>query len=38
MEYSRGHIEITNLDGLEEVAFECYAAVSFQYRRLLNEH
>jgi CRP-like cAMP-binding protein len=38
IKYNRGHIDITNLQGLKEVACECYAAVNLQYRRLLNEH
>ncbi len=34
--YSRGHIQITNLDGLRQTACECYAAVKAQYDRLLG--
>jgi CRP-like cAMP-binding protein len=34
--YSRGHIEITNLDGLGKTACECYAAVKSHYDRLLR--
>jgi CRP-like cAMP-binding protein len=34
--YSRGHIEITNVDGLRKTACECYAAVKAQYDRLLR--
>jgi CRP-like cAMP-binding protein len=34
--YSRGHIEITNLDGLIRTSCECYAAVKAQYDRLLR--
>lgn len=34
--YSRGHIEITNLDGLSKTACECYATVKKQYQRLLR--
>jgi CRP-like cAMP-binding protein len=34
--YSRGHIEITNLDGLRKTACECYATVKGQYERLLQ--
>ncbi|PAY09220.1 MULTISPECIES: Crp/Fnr family transcriptional regulator [Bradyrhizobium] len=34
--YSRGHIEITNADGLIRTACECYAAVKAQYARLLS--
>ena len=37
IKYSRGHIQIRNLEGLSEVACECYVAVKTQYRRLLNE-
>jgi CRP-like cAMP-binding protein len=32
--YSRGHVEILDLDGLTGVACECYAAVKAQYERL----
>lgn len=34
--YSRGHIEITNLDGLIKTSCECYATVKSQYTRLLH--
>ncbi len=34
--YSRGHIEISNLDGLSRTACECYAMVKAQYDRLLD--
>jgi CRP-like cAMP-binding protein len=34
--YSRGHIEITNLDGLSKTACECYATVKAHYTRLLR--
>ncbi|QOZ22602.1 Crp/Fnr family transcriptional regulator [Bradyrhizobium sp. CCBAU 51753] len=34
--YSRGHIEITNVDGLIRTACECYATVKSQYARLLH--
>jgi CRP-like cAMP-binding protein len=34
--YSRGHIEITDLDGLGKTACECYATVKNQYDRLLR--
>jgi len=34
--YSRGHIEITNLDGLMKTSCECYATVKAQYTRLLH--
>ena len=36
--YSRGHIRITNLDGLSKTACECYATVKAQYDRLLHPH
>jgi CRP-like cAMP-binding protein len=35
--YSRGHIEITNLDGLIKTSCECYATVKAQYNRLLQQ-
>ena len=35
--YSRGHIEITNLDGLGKTSCECYATVKAQYNRLLRQ-
>ena len=34
--YSRGHIEITNLEGLTRTACECYGSVKAQYERLLR--
>ena len=34
--YSRGHIEITNLEGLRETSCECYQAVKAQHDRLLK--
>jgi CRP-like cAMP-binding protein len=34
--YSRGHIEITDLDGLRKTSCECYATVKAQYERLLR--
>ncbi|MHC2330914.1 Crp/Fnr family transcriptional regulator [Bradyrhizobium sp. USDA 4454] len=34
--YSRGHIEITNADGLSRTACECYATVKAQYAVLLS--
>jgi CRP-like cAMP-binding protein len=34
--YSRGHIQIINLDGLRQTACECYATVKAQYDRLLG--
>jgi CRP-like cAMP-binding protein len=36
--YSRGHIQITNLDGLRRTACECYATVKGHYERLLRPH
>jgi CRP-like cAMP-binding protein len=32
--YSRGHVEILDLDGLTGIACECYVAVKAQYERL----
>jgi CRP-like cAMP-binding protein len=34
--YSRGHIEILNIDGLSKTSCECYATVKAQYDRLLR--
>ena len=34
--YSRGHIEITDLDGLSKTSCECYATVKAQYERLIH--
>jgi CRP-like cAMP-binding protein len=34
--YSRGHIEIINLEGLSKTSCECYATVKAQYNRLLR--
>ena len=34
--YSRGHIEITDIEGLRKTACECYASVKTQYERLLR--
>ncbi len=34
--YSRGHIEISNLDGLIKTSCECYGMVKAQYNRLLR--
>jgi len=34
--YSRGHIEIKDLEGLRETSCECYEAVKTQYDRLLS--
>ena len=36
IQYSCGHIEITNLDGLSKTSCECYATVKAQYDRLLR--
>jgi hypothetical protein len=38
IQYSRGHIEITNLEGLSKTSCECYATVKAQYDRLLRPH
>jgi CRP-like cAMP-binding protein len=37
IKYCRGHIQIANLEGLNDVACECYSAVKTQHHRLLNE-
>jgi hypothetical protein len=34
--YSRGYIEITDIDGLRKISCECYQAVQAQCDRLLN--
>ena len=34
--YSRGHITITNIEGLSNTSCECYATVKAQYDRLLR--
>jgi CRP-like cAMP-binding protein len=34
--YSRGHIEITNAEGLRDTSCECYDAVKAHHRRLLT--
>jgi CRP-like cAMP-binding protein len=34
--YSRGHIEITNVEGLIKTSCECYATVKSQYTRLTH--
>jgi CRP-like cAMP-binding protein len=34
--YSRGHIEILNIEGLGKTSCECYATVKMQYDRLLR--
>ena len=36
--YSRGHIEITDFDGLSKTSCECYATVKAQYERLIRPH
>jgi hypothetical protein len=36
IQYSRGHIEITDFDGLSKTACECYASVKTQYERLVR--
>jgi len=36
--YSRGHIEITDLDGLGKTSCECYTEVKAQYERLIHPH
>ena len=37
IKYSRGHIEITNIDALKDASCECYQAVNAQYKRLLYQ-
>jgi CRP-like cAMP-binding protein len=37
IKYSRGHIKITNINGLKAISCECYIAVNVQHGRLLNE-
>jgi CRP-like cAMP-binding protein len=37
IKYSRGNIEITNLDALKEASCECYQAVNTQYNKLLHD-
>jgi Mn-dependent DtxR family transcriptional regulator len=37
IKYSRGNIEITNLEALRVASCECYQAVSTQCKRLLYE-
>lgn len=34
LRYARGHIEITNSDGLKDTACECYEAVKARYEKL----
>jgi CRP-like cAMP-binding protein len=36
IQYSRGHIGITDFDGLRKTACECYASVKTQYERLVR--
>jgi CRP-like cAMP-binding protein len=36
--YSRGHIEILDLEGLRNASCECYGTVKAHYDRLLNHH
>ncbi|MEK9285630.1 MULTISPECIES: Crp/Fnr family transcriptional regulator [unclassified Bradyrhizobium] len=36
IQYSRGHIQILNLEGLRQTACECYGTVKAQYDRLLG--
>lgn len=36
IDYRRGHIQLTNVDGLQEVACECYQAVKLNYDALMN--
>jgi CRP-like cAMP-binding protein len=37
IKYSRGNIEIRNLEALKEASCECYEAVNAQYKRLLYQ-
>jgi CRP-like cAMP-binding protein len=37
IQYSRGKIQIADLDGLKNLTCECYKAVAVQYRRLLHD-
>lgn len=37
IKYSRGNIEITNIEALEKASCECYQAVNRQYKRLIYE-
>jgi CRP-like cAMP-binding protein len=37
IQYSRGKIQITDLNGLKSSACECYKAVAVQYNRLLHD-
>jgi CRP-like cAMP-binding protein len=36
--YRRGHISLENIDGLRELACECYQAVKMNYQSVLHEH
>jgi hypothetical protein len=36
--YSRGHIQILDLDALKKTACECYGTVRAQYDRLVRPH
>lgn len=36
IEYSRGHVKITDMQGLESASCECYAVVKEEYDRLLG--
>lgn len=36
IEYSRGHIEITDLKALENMSCECYIVLKDEYDRLLG--
>jgi len=36
VKYSRGKIQITNLDGLQEAACECYETIKSHYQGLLG--
>jgi CRP-like cAMP-binding protein len=38
LRYSRGRIEITNLEGLQDASCECYGTVKAHHDRLLNNH
>jgi CRP-like cAMP-binding protein len=38
IQYSRGHIEILNLEGLGKTSCECYATVKSQYERLMRPY
>jgi CRP-like cAMP-binding protein len=37
IQYSRGKIQISDLDGLKKLTCECYNAVAVQYERLLHD-